>query len=197
VGAWELIAAVTTTSSTTSTTSTTTTTIAQVVGGQGDGGGEVWAALFGALVGALVGGLTTLTGSVIVNRLQLKKSTRVRMYDDLLPAIAREHFDPKSTVLLSGPGHPGITILPPTRKFVEYVGELHRAGVIAGKKDASLTRQILDLIGSHIAWDVGGETYTPAQPMWYTKDVAELRAMDKRLDELTEELAKYLAEKIG
>lgn len=50
---------------------------------------ELVAALIGALVGGLASGVAALGGSVVVNRIQLKKATRLRMYDEILPQVAR------------------------------------------------------------------------------------------------------------
>jgi hypothetical protein len=48
---------------------------------------QVLAALLGALVGGLASGLAALGGSVIVEKMKLRKTTRVRMYEELLPPL--------------------------------------------------------------------------------------------------------------
>jgi hypothetical protein len=49
--------------------------------------GQVLAALLGALVGGLASGLAALGGSVLVEKMKLRKATRIRMYEELLPPI--------------------------------------------------------------------------------------------------------------
>jgi hypothetical protein len=93
VRAWEVLAAVTTTTTTTttSTTTSTTTTLVQSVGSQGGGGSsDVWVPLLAALVGAIVGGLLALAGSVLVNRWELRRTARFRVYQELLPRVMNE-----------------------------------------------------------------------------------------------------------
>jgi hypothetical protein len=90
--AWGLLAAVTTVTTTTTTsattTSTTTTTVAQIVGGQvGNSGWNVWVPLLSALLGAIIGGVLSVAGSVWVNRMEVSRTARLRIYDELLPKL--------------------------------------------------------------------------------------------------------------
>jgi hypothetical protein len=48
---------------------------------------QVLAALLGALVGGLASGIAALGGSVIVEKMKLRKTVRIRMYEELLPPI--------------------------------------------------------------------------------------------------------------
>jgi hypothetical protein len=48
--------------------------------------------LFAALLGAIVGGLLTLAGSVLVNRWELRRRARFRIYEELLPRV-RESWE--------------------------------------------------------------------------------------------------------
>jgi hypothetical protein len=93
VRAWELLAAVTTTTTTPTTTSTTTTTLVQTVGGQGgDSGGDIWVPLLSALFGAIVGGALSFTGSVWVNRMEVSRTARLRIYNELLPKLRSDLY---------------------------------------------------------------------------------------------------------
>ncbi len=47
----------------------------------------MWAGLLGAVVGAIVGGAVTLLASVIVERQKVARETRLRIYDEILPAV--------------------------------------------------------------------------------------------------------------
>ena len=62
---------------------------------------NVWVPLLSALLGAVVGAAASLTGSVLVRRWELKKTTRIRMYDELMPALYRE-FRPSSIAIGAG-----------------------------------------------------------------------------------------------
>jgi uncharacterized membrane protein YgaE (UPF0421/DUF939 family) len=97
VGVWELLAVTitTTTSTTTSTTTTTlitTTTAVQAAGGQsGNSVSDVWV-LLSALFGAIVGGALSFTASVWVNRMEVSRTARLRIYDELLPKLRRDLY---------------------------------------------------------------------------------------------------------
>jgi hypothetical protein len=93
VGAWELLAAVstTTTTTTTRTSAATTTTLVQAVQ-DGNSVVDVWVPLLAALVGAIVGGALSLAGSVWVNRMEVARAARLRIYDELLPKLRSDLF---------------------------------------------------------------------------------------------------------
>jgi hypothetical protein len=81
----ELLAAVTTT------TTSTTTTLVQAAGGQGlNCVSYVWVPLLAALLGAIVGGALSFTGSVWVNRMEVSRTARLRIYNELLPKLRGE-----------------------------------------------------------------------------------------------------------
>lgn len=175
VRVWEVLAATTTTSApATSTTAVTTTTLTQALGGQGGSSGrDVWIPLLAALLGALVGGLLALVGSVLVKRWELKKTTRIRIYDDLLPALYRHYSGTSITEALIERGFQISHVPVPTKNFMERVGELRRAGVVAGWREAQITNQIWDLISEHTTYGMEWNL------IWhYSKD---LSAMDREL----------------
>jgi hypothetical protein len=117
VGAWELLAAVTTTT----TTSTTTTTLVQAADGQGGGQSmPIWVPLFAALLGAVVGGLLALYGSVLVNRWEVRRTARFRMYQELLPRIKNDTWPP---FRWRGEGR---------EEFEKSIDALMRAATVAG-----------------------------------------------------------------
>ena len=122
MGAWELLAAVTTTTattiSTTTTTTATTTTLVQAAGGQGDT--PVWIPLVAALLGAVVGGLLALYGSVLVNRWEVRRTARFRMYQELLPRIKNDTWPP---FRWRGEGR---------EEFEKSIDALMRAATVAG-----------------------------------------------------------------
>jgi hypothetical protein len=191
VGAWELLAAVTTTAttiSTTTTTTATTTTLVQAAGGQGGSSrSDVWIPLLAALLGALVGGLLALVGSVLVKRWELKKTTRIRIYDDLLPALYRHYSGTSITEALMERGFQISHVPVPTKNFMERVGELRRAGVVAGWREAQITNQIWDLISEYTTYGMQWNL------VWHNKD---LSVMDRELERLVTELHSHLERKI-
>jgi hypothetical protein len=188
VRAWELLAAVTTTT-TTSTSGVTTTTLVQAVGGQGgDSVINVWVPLLAALLGAIVGGLLALVGSVLVKRWELRKTTRIRIYDDLLPALYRHYSGTSITEALIERGFQIGHVPVPTKNFMERVGEIRRAGVVAGWREAQITKQIWDLISEHTTYGMQSNL------IWhYDRD---LSAMDRELERLVVELNKHLERKL-
>jgi hypothetical protein len=136
VGVWELLAVTTTTTSTTTSTTTTTlittTTAVQAAGGQsGNSVSDVWVPLLAALLGAIVGGLLALAGSVLVNRWELRRTARFRMYEELLPRVKNETW-------------PRLRWRRADRDlFEQSLDALERAGAIAGPlewRDAAIVR---------------------------------------------------------
>jgi hypothetical protein len=83
-----------------------------------------------ALLGALVGGAASLAGSVLVARRQLTRETRIRMYNELVPALQQEVARYANLVI------------PPFSEFERHVEALHRAAIIAGCSDSARVRHI-------------------------------------------------------
>jgi hypothetical protein len=116
VGVWGFLAATTTTI----TSPTSVTTIAQGLGSQGDsGGGGIWVTLVAALLGAVAGSAATLVGSVLVNRWELRRTARFRMYQELVPRV-KETWP---RVSWRGEGRD---------EFEKSLHALERAGAVAG-----------------------------------------------------------------
>jgi hypothetical protein len=158
---------------------------------QSQSSSDVWVPLLSALLGAIVGGATTLVASVLVKRWELKKTTRIRMYDELMPALYRE-FRPSSIAIVQrGRGHGGL-MPPPTFGLLDRAGELHRAGVIAGGKEAQITEEMWDTIVGHVAY--GEELNLLWRPYMNHQD---LSALNKRLERLFDELEQHLKGKLG
>jgi hypothetical protein len=67
------------------TTAQTSTTLGS--SGQNGSGVDVWSDVVIPLGAVLVGALASLAGSVLVNRWQLRKNTRLEVWEDILPAI--------------------------------------------------------------------------------------------------------------
>jgi hypothetical protein len=193
VGAWELLAAVTTTAttiSTTTTTTATTTTLVQAAGGQGDT--PVWIPLVAALRGALVGGMATLVASVLVKRWELRKATRILMYDELLPAPLEQYQGIVRAMHYfweRGEWSPA----PPKMELLEDAGELRRAGLIVGGTEAQITDQIWTLLHDHTATEVGlGGSHL----RWEPNENQAIRAVYEELESLTRGLHKHLERKL-
>jgi hypothetical protein len=194
VRAWELLAALTTTTTTSPTTTTsTTTTLVQAVGGQGvNSVSDVWVALLAALLGAIVGGMATLAASVLVKRWELKKTARIRMYDELMPALYREVRDWSVAIVQVDRGYEQEPMPPPTFAFLDRTGELHRAGVIAGTKEARISEEMYDTIMAHIA-------YGKDRDLVWRPDIGprELSALNKELERLFDDLEQHLKRKLA
>jgi hypothetical protein len=155
---------------------------------------ELVAALIGALVGGLASGAAALGGSVIVNQLQLKRSTRLRIYDEILPQVARpfgvlqDQFTMKADPLA-----------PP--EFLQLVHELERVGAIAGGKDRQLADEIRRLIyrrQGFVDTERGNEWeyFVQTGSRKWIGDVEALAGLDHEIRRAIERLSKYLADKI-
>jgi hypothetical protein len=102
--------------------------------------------LVAALLGALVGGFATLVGSVVVNRAQLRKAMRVRMYDEMLPKLFPDWAARRDQGLFGQPklsDADGQEI--PAQLIIEWLSELRRVAVIAAPKDAKRVQMLLRL----------------------------------------------------
>jgi hypothetical protein len=153
---------------------------------------RVWVPLLSAFLGAIVGGVASLIGSVWVKQWELRKTTRIRMYDELQPALYREFRDWTVTIIQLDRGHEEGPVPPPTFSFLDHAGELCRAGVIAGGKEAQITDQMWDVIMGHIAFGKGRTL------VWRPdKRLRELSAMNKELERLSDELEQHLKRKLA
>jgi len=79
------------------------------------------------LLGSVVGWLGSISGSVIVGRRELTRTSRIRMYRELLPPLINATLDAKPW---SAPPIP--------RSSIE---DLYREGVLAGRQEGALARQ--------------------------------------------------------
>jgi hypothetical protein len=167
----------------------TTTTIAQTTR---SGSSGVWVPLLAALLGALVGGVATLTGSVLVKRWELKKTTRIRMYDELLPAPLEQYRRIATTMRYfweRGQWSPA----PPRMELLENAGELRRAGLIVGGREAQITERIWTLWREHTTDAVA----LGARPLrWHPDEPEAIGAMYEELESLTERLHAHLERKL-
>jgi hypothetical protein len=100
---------------------------------------EVLAALLGAVVGAIVGGASTLFASLIVERQKVARESRIRMYNDLVPAVVGGYFRYTASRIQQ-------ESTPEGEEFERRLSELERASVIAGRKDLALTRDLINVL---------------------------------------------------
>jgi hypothetical protein len=154
--------------------------------------GQLQAALVGALVGGLASGLAALFGSVLVNRWQLKKSMRLRVYDELLPKIKAERAWYDLARADTGDGKPADSE-PPSAEFIDRMFALIRAGAIIGGRTAKLTKEIQRTTAGQ-AYYVKGES--GLRPEWIP-DQERMAQLDKRLTGLLYELERQLAKKLN
>ena len=148
----------------------TATTIAQAAR---DESSDVWVLLLAALLGALVGGLLALIGSVLVKRWELRKATRIRMYDELLPAPL-ELYRRRVMMMRFMSQSQSWSPTPPSMELREGARELHRAGVIVGGRgsDNRADLETTECVPSsrwarELAYD--GSLMSPRLLPWYTK----------------------------
>jgi hypothetical protein len=113
---------------------------------------QVLAALLGALVGGLASGLAALGGSVIVERMKLRKTVRIRMYEELLPPI-RDRVS-KYRTAISEDERPE----PHSGSFGD-VGQLEHVSVMAGRRERQLASRIGMKVAEHVALWADSENY--------------------------------------
>ena len=89
---------------------------------------EFWA----ILLGAIVGGVAALGSGLIVNRRQITREYRVKIYDDLLPEL-------RTGI------HPEIPRPDPNR-YTQHVRQIQRAAHIAGREDAARADKLAALL---------------------------------------------------
>jgi hypothetical protein len=159
VRAWEVLAQ-----------ASATTTTAQAVGAQGgDSVSGVWVPLLSALLGAIVGGAATLSGSVLVNRWELRRTARFRMYEELLPRVKNETW-PR----FRWDGHD-------RELFEQSLDALERVGAIAGPLEwrcAAMAR----LTGQGYAWKLSDALRDGDSEAAFRED---MEAEARRLDEIS------------
>lgn len=97
------------------------------------------AALLGAFVGAVVGGLASAAGSVWVNRRELTRATRVRIYDELLPDLLMAHYEGVIDPLVGKP------LKASPAKWQTYEA-LRRSAIIASRADARRAETLLNAV---------------------------------------------------
>lgn len=96
--------------------------------------GSVWIPLASALLGAVVGGAASLLASIFVDRLRLRRETRVRLYDEHIgeAAAAVARWGARS-------GEGGIDL--EQNAALLAMAKVRRAAVIAGKADLEQVQQ--------------------------------------------------------
>jgi hypothetical protein len=130
--------------------------------------------------------------SVLVKRWELKKTTRIRMYDELLPApleqyrlivLTMHHF------LEQGNWSPA----PPKADLLEEAAELRRAGLMVGGREAQVTERIWTLLREHTTEAV----VIGARPLrWHPDEPEAVRAVYEELEHLTDSLHRHLERKL-
>ena len=99
---------------------------------------EAVAGLVGAIIGAIIGGIASLEGSILIERWTLTRTTRVRLYDELLPRLLE--------TLKAVPASPETEGATQLYNLEARARELYRAATIAGKIDQEHAKGIYDSI---------------------------------------------------
>jgi hypothetical protein len=138
--------------------------------------GDLWA----ALLGAIVGGLLALAGSVLVNRWELRRTARLRMYEELLPKVENETWPRLKW------GHAG------TVEFIQSLDALQRASVIAGLNEFLETTWLMVNAQKYVTLVEKGRTPAEAQQL-----AQELKSRAAHLDDILNNLDLLLAKHIS
>ena len=91
------------------------------------------------LLGALIGSLASLGGSVIVNRMQLRRTTRILIYDELLPKLRRAYTGHPAEQLFGAYDFP---YGPYPEWFIPTVRDVYRSSVVSGGKDRRMAERL-------------------------------------------------------
>jgi hypothetical protein len=189
VGVLELLAATTTI---TPRTSATTTTVVQAVGGQGGNSSrDVWVPLLAALLGAIVGGLLALYGSILVNRWELRRKARFRMYEELLPRIKNETWPRFRSRNVN---RDAFEMSVDRDAFEQSLDALERAGAIAGPREWIGASWVKIQAGIYIfdAFSEAPESSDPSALDEKAKLMRKLRAKAKDIDDAITQLDQFL-----
>lgn len=97
---------------------------------------ELVAALVGALVGGLASGLAALGGAVLVEKMKLRKSVRMRIYEELVPRIQSDLivYRLDGRIEADNPAFP--------RDLLDRLNQLDHLSVTAGRKVRRLASRI-------------------------------------------------------
>jgi hypothetical protein len=136
--------------------------------------------------------MASLVASVLVKRWELKKTTRIRMYDELLPKpLDQYHRIVRSMRIFWERGE--WSPAPPKGDLLQDASELRRAGLIVGGTEAQITDRIWTLLNERIAYDVdlGGGVLR-----WEPDEPEKIRTMYEELESLTDRLHKHLERKL-
>lgn len=139
-----------------------------------------------AVVGALVGGLATVAGAVWAERRKLTRSTRVRMFDELLPVLDRLRSGSAIYILVRNP----------RTDVLEALAALRRSAVIAGRSErrlvAEVQRRADDIVqGATFESDAQGNSILVAP------QGADRERHEAALAEAIQSLEAHLERKIG
>jgi hypothetical protein len=97
------------------------------------------AGLVGAIIGAVIGGIASIEGAILIERWMLTRTTRVRLYDELLPGVLKT-----SKAVPTSPEEEGAA---PLDNLEAQARELYRAATIAGMTDQEHVKRIQSSIG--------------------------------------------------
>jgi hypothetical protein len=140
---------------------------------------ELAAALLGAFVGAIGGGAASLAGSVIVNRRELRRKMRIRIYDELLPKLIKENFSRTAKgEVVSKPASERPTVF-----NHDLIREIERASVLAGRRIVARVRNAEELMLDKYRYDLSGDEHKVDQS-------------DREIGRALFELNDYLARKL-
>jgi hypothetical protein len=158
---------------------------------------DTWSSLLSGVVGALVGGAASLAGTMVVNRRQMATNARMRLYDELLPKLARAIDD------LKGPSDPVAVEQAP-----ELFAAVRRASAIAGPFERKAAHKLMVLwaehpnaprheIPTHVPVAVEPD---PPDPPGYKRPPSPPSPEERRLERMQEDvrtLSDYLGAKLG
>jgi hypothetical protein len=132
-----------------------------------------WFGLATTLLATLVGGVLAIGTSVVLKRWELRQTTRVRMFDELLPEVARSYFGWLDS-------HRDDTGARVSQEAVDAATRLYRAAVISGRKEKDIVSPIRERMRERST----------------VVDLEQAHRIDRDINRKFDELEGYLAVKI-
>jgi hypothetical protein len=126
------------------------------------------------IIATLIGGVLAVGTSVVVRRWEFRQETRIRMFDELLPALASKYFSWRDT---DGKSYAAEV----SKEIDDDATKLYRAARLSGRRETDIVGPIRDLMRDR------SKSSSPESAQDIDKQT------NKRFDELESYLTKKLS----
>ena len=126
------------------------------------------------IIATLIGGVLAVGTSVIVRRWEFRQETRIRMFDELLPALAGKYFSWRDTDGKSDAAEVG-------KEIDDGATMLYRAAMLSGRRETDIVGPIRGLMRGRSR----------------SSGLERAQEIDKKLNKRFDELNSYLIKKLS